>query len=650
MKFSETLTTPRLLIIFAIAGIISPCLYILTHGTVLTGDATHYLEIAHNLLAGNGYRTWDAGYVTAWSPLFPLLLALMAGLSSLTPLEGTGIVNLTAFGLTIFILGKWLSQRLESRFLIVLGLLAVIFSTTLTDLVVRVMSESVFILLITISLFQVDKFINKGKYSSLLWAAIFTALVLLTRYHGITLAFTIAFLLMARRNVALRKKIRHVTAFSLIAGVPIGAWITKNYLYSQSFTGGRHLLETPALLSSLQENLRLAFEILTGWQILPILLAAVLLACGLFRCWRTAQRHHWNFARINGVFALVYLVFKLTALTILENTPLDDRYLSPVYIPLVCLTVFMLDRLLSYLRKLPTSPTKNPPTPMLRGRGNSFISIVLIATLSLWVGATGIDYGYKTFVLIDGPAPFATVKFWNESPTIQYLNTHPAKGRVFNNFPKVMRLFYNNADSSKGIGSWHKKDYITSSLHRLMESGDYLVFSYIHHSVHPFDYNAADLRGLPRLVPVAELTDGVIFRKADRYLTENLEARHRQTYERVVSRKRIVHSRFDVYLNTDENTLSYTKNPCDSADTKAKIFLHIAPVNTSDLLEDRVQHGFNNLDFYFWKSRAQGITFDGKCMATISLPEYAIDYIRTGQYNDQGELWSAIWRPQSTDQ
>lgn len=634
---------PLLLVILAIAGIILPLAHVLVHGTVLVGDAPHYLAAANNLLAGNGYRAWDTSYITAWPPLFPLLLALIApaSLFSLTPLEGAGIVNLAAFGLTIFLLGRWLSRRLESRFLIVLGLLAVIFSTTLTDLVVRTMSESVFILLITISLYQVDRFINEGKYSVLLWAAVFTALVLLTRYHGITLAFTIALLLMARQNVTLREKLRHVTAFSLIAGLPVGVWFVKNYLHSQSFTGGRTLLEPPALLSSLQENLQLAFAVLTGWQIFPVLLAAVLLACGFFRCWGTAKRHHWTFTRINGVFALVYLIFKLLALTILDNTPLDDRYLSPVYIPLVCLTVFMLDRLLSWLRTPPTWPAKNPLMLMIRRRGKPFVSIVLITALSLWIGTIGVGYGYKTYVLIDSPAPFSTVRFWHESPTIQYLNAHPAKGWVFNNFPEVLHLFYNNVDSSKSIR-------IPSSLHRSMESGDYLIFSYFPHPVH---YNAADLRGLPQLVPVAELTDGVIFRKtADRYLAENIKAQHRQAYERITTQERILHSHFDVYLNTDENTLSYIKDPCASTDTWARIFLHVVPANTSDYLEDRVQHGFNNLDFYFWKSRAQGIVFDDICMATISLPGYTIDSIRTGQYNDQREFWSATWRPQSTDQ
>ncbi len=109
-------------------------------------------------------------------------------------------------------------------------------------------------------------------------------------------------------------------------------------------------------------------------------------------------------------------------------------------------------------------------------------------------------------------------------------------------------------------------------------------------------------------------------------------------YESIASDEPKARSTFDIYLA--ENTLTYTKQPCAPADVKAKFFLHIIPADMNDLPGYRKQSGFDNLDFDFDSPGIPGIVFDGKCMATIPLPEYAINHIRTGQYTpDEGQLW-----------
>ena len=93
---------------------------------------------------------------------------------------------------------------------------------------------------------------------------------------------------------------------------------------------------------------------------------------------------------------------------------------------------------------------------------------------------------------------------------------------------------------------------------------------------------------------------------------------------------------FDLYLDSD--SLTYVKEPCLQADTAARFFLHIIPADAADLPGQRRQYGFDNRDFLFdwW-----GVMFDGKCLATVSLPGYAVADIRTGQHiSGQGEIWS----------
>ena len=103
-----------------------------------------------------------------------------------------------------------------------------------------------------------------------------------------------------------------------------------------------------------------------------------------------------------------------------------------------------------------------------------------------------------------------------------------------------------------------------------------------------------------------------------------------------------------VYLSSDstyglyiqDNALYYDKRPCDLRDTEERFFLHIYPEDAADLPKWRRQYGFTNLDFAF---HDYGVLADGRCIARSELPEYAIDYIHTGQfaYSDGPVTWEA---------
>ena len=98
----------------------------------------------------------------------------------------------------------------------------------------------------------------------------------------------------------------------------------------------------------------------------------------------------------------------------------------------------------------------------------------------------------------------------------------------------------------------------------------------------------------------------------------------------------VVRGEFDIHLA--DGALVYAKEPCATADTEARFFLHVTPERVSDLPEDRREHGFDNLDFGFFPN---GALFEGRCAARAALPGYAVASIRTGQYDGNGEIWSA---------
>ena len=107
-------------------------------------------------------------------------------------------------------------------------------------------------------------------------------------------------------------------------------------------------------------------------------------------------------------------------------------------------------------------------------------------------------------------------------------------------------------------------------------------------------------------------------------------------YQTIVSGEHAARSEFDLYIRGGK--LYYVKEPCGRADTAASFFLHVVPEDENDLPDERKQHGFDDLNFGF---DVRGVLFDGKCAAAVSLPQYGIARITTGQFNGDGRIWSA---------
>ena len=97
----------------------------------------------------------------------------------------------------------------------------------------------------------------------------------------------------------------------------------------------------------------------------------------------------------------------------------------------------------------------------------------------------------------------------------------------------------------------------------------------------------------------------------------------------------VAQSHFDIYLR--DNALTYLKAPCVFGDADARFFLHIFPADSADLPAVRREFGFANLDFHFANHGA----FAGDiCVASLDLPDYPTERIRTGQFvSGEGDLW-----------
>ena len=115
-------------------------------------------------------------------------------------------------------------------------------------------------------------------------------------------------------------------------------------------------------------------------------------------------------------------------------------------------------------------------------------------------------------------------------------------------------------------------------------------------------------------------------------------ALYESEYQAISSREPAARSGFDLHLT--EDALIYLKRPCSQDYARGRFWLSVHPADAGDLPTERRALGHESLNFDFVPPH--GVVFNGKCMATIRLPDYEIAKIETGQdAPDVGRLWSA---------
>ena len=101
---------------------------------------------------------------------------------------------------------------------------------------------------------------------------------------------------------------------------------------------------------------------------------------------------------------------------------------------------------------------------------------------------------------------------------------------------------------------------------------------------------------------------------------------YRDFYRSAMVVSPVVYSKYNVHLV--DRSIVYTKSHCHPVDSRRPFILHIEPAVKNVLPQHRHRSGFEDRGFRFG---ARGVRFDGKCLATMPLPEYQIAAITVGQ-------------------
>ena len=651
------------------AGIV--LLHGLYNGPVITNDSIIYISTARNLIAGEGLIRWNGlPFDSNYPPAFPIMLAI-SSLLIFDPIDIALPLNAVSFGLTIFVAGCWLRSRLRTPFLAVWGCISIAFALPIVSITWLALSEPVFILLATLCLVLADKYLYNPSRSLLIWLGVLTAVACTTRYPGVSIILAVSLLLLLHPNLKLLDKARWVTIYLMVSAIPLCAWLLRNYIVSGNIAGSR-----PVPNTGLSENIYAALRIIAEWvtiapldgiyRTIAVGVAAAIVALltatvsyMVIKRWRANSKPNNGYFILSSLaFSCAYLIFTVVAWSIIGNSPVNERYMAPAYIPMLFVFLLAMDRFFVWSRNRNTQETgvdtsesekhttyldrMNPKTNLL----NSFLHInhrdmnacgmvasryipsVLVALLSVWTCYAAYSLVSNTRSAINDDSAGWTSRKWSESPTIKYMQTHLTNGWIFSTAP-LLTYIHSDADIKH---RWLPRENIEMlpqwiEQQENSDEGGHLVMFY--GVFHPA--TATDLRVLPRLEPVAEFEDGIVFRINKSYVPD-IDS-YRSEYATVTSRRPTVDTPFALYLNG--NHLTYIKEQCTDADTDQPFILHIIPDELRDLSEEGRRNGFDTLDFTFDR---YGVRFDGKCMATVELPSYQINAIRTGPAGADGEI------------
>ena len=479
-----------------------------TYGPGLHWDSVNYIGAARNLLAGEGWVQFHGNLYSRWAPLYPALLAT-PGLLGFDPHAVAGPLNALLFGLTVLVVGHWLRQRIASRLLALWGCLAVALELSLIEFSSWALSEPAFILLVTLSLFAMGQYLCDGKRAALIWAALFMALACLTRYVGFPLVIPMLLIALLQPGLRLLKKVKHIAAFALIFTIPNVPWLWYNMQRTGLPFGNKTTRHAtlPELLDIFFPDPSQKYDV----ALAAAMLLALVIAIG-FVFARTSRQpalwRRWSSFCLCGGFILAYFGSMIASSMRMTIEFVNPRYWTPIYIPLLFVLVFLLDRFLIWLRTRKESAVR---LPMIAGTVR-LETAVLGILFFIWLGSA-VELNRQAVIRANehpnNEKQFAS-SYWVDNDVIHFMREAQVEVPILSNDAAGV---YIHTDPVSVLAMPYELEHLKRKVESIMPDGSYLVwFDPVWAPNRLLGYGTPELETMSGLELVARLDGGLIFR------------------------------------------------------------------------------------------------------------------------------------------
>ncbi|TET47096.1 hypothetical protein E3J62_02455 [candidate division TA06 bacterium] len=422
-----------LLLILGLLGVLLVLTSTSRFGPGVSPDSVAHVSTARNLLSGKGYVQYDGSRFVSCPPLFPTLLASI-GLCGFDPLGVARYLNAICFGAIIFISGLWLLKNIQPLPFALLGAGALLLSKPLIGVSAFAWPEPLFVLLVLVFVVEAGEFLERGKSLSFILLTISAMLAFLTHYLGIAVILAGLVILYLKPSITPVRRFVNLIMFATISALPTIVWLVGNRIVSSELTREIALGSFP-----IAQNLWFALHAVSKW-FLPLRMPTTarivifsllfILMLGLLAAITARDRNRWARSNLPQImpslcFLLIYLGCLVASATGVAFGGINDRLLSPIYVPLILLMVFTFDNLREF-----------PDRHFLR----KAFTITLIAGFSIWLAYRASRVTKVTWMSFrDGPGGYATAA-WRESNLVQHIRRYPLHGQVYSNAPDAVYI------------------------------------------------------------------------------------------------------------------------------------------------------------------------------------------------------------------
>jgi hypothetical protein len=442
LRYKTGIIKLLVLLLLSVAGVFLIFACTSKYGAGISHDSIAYIYAARSLADGKGFLYF--GYETPfvqWPPLFPALLALMLKAGFDCAITGR-YINALVFGLIIFFTGRRFLSKVETYSLALMGQAAILLSYPLVFVSKFIWTEPLFILFLTLFIFKLEDYLIENKTKNLALSSVFAALACLTRYIGVTAIIT-GLLLLFLQSKKFQHKLANMVAFGLVSTVPLMMWFARNYIVFSTTVGSR----MPSQYT-LGQNLKLTFMTVASWFLprtwfsgpLKVAALACIILLTIFivifalpggKKYRASDRipdHGKGSAAYiitPAFFVVVYTIYLVVSAATVAIDVIGTRLLGPVFVPMILMIIFLLDRFYGFL-------SGQASKPVLK-----FLLIVFMFSLLIFPLVNVVTLAGNA---VDNGAGGYSSKKWKYSETIEYLKNNLSDCNIYSNYPDAIYL------------------------------------------------------------------------------------------------------------------------------------------------------------------------------------------------------------------
>lgn len=480
------------------------------YGIGLSQDSVEYIAAATNLTAGNGLLGLEGFPSTMWPPLYPAVLALLMWLLKVDVLVVARYLNVVLTMLVVLLAGIYARQLRMSS---IAGLAVAAFTAWGFQLVAaRIMAwtEPLFLFFVILAIIALNRYVTHSGAYALILFALATSLAAVTRYIGIILIPVGILVFLASSKSQWPVRLATALALALVAAIPLALVFARNWMLSGTLMGVRHPPTVP-----LSQHIWTTARIVAGWflpsslsdngyvVLIGVLLAQLMITAAFLEYSRNRETRNGAFRVYfpTALFIVGYVVFFLVSISTTAFSAVDDRYMLPIYVPLMIIVFGCASIIL-----------KSAQLRLGESRPGLVFALGLILLLSWPLRVTLLSMQHWR----DNGEGF-TAAIWDQNETLQYLKDNPSvlNDRViYSNYPHTIFTNFRLTTQSTPYHYYVGSTQVLRELNQLVQvwpSGEAVViwFNWGDWQTHLF--RPEELGTISDMTEIAVTADGAIW-------------------------------------------------------------------------------------------------------------------------------------------